>query len=150
MRRLYKIIILLTFLPILMGMGSMFGGSSPGKIPLPEKKFIATFIDQMDIAAQCTEVSIEGETILEGKHGKGVYTVSFDKIKNVIFYLKNGELIGTVKLKDGNTVNLILKKDSKAYGKTKYGTFYIKLSDLKKVIIYPGPEEENKKDKNRQ
>jgi hypothetical protein len=150
MRRLYKFIVPLIFLPLLMGMGSLFGRSSPDKIPVPEKKFMATFIDQMDITAQCTEASIEGETIIEGKHGKGVYTVSFDKIKSVIFYLKNGELIGTVRLKDESTVSLVLKKDSRAYGKTKYGTFYIKLGDLKKVIIYPGHKEVNNKDKNRQ
>lgn len=94
-------------------------------------------------------MSIEGETVLEGKYGKGVYTVSFDKVKSVIFYLKNGELIGTARLKDGSTVSLILKKNSTAYGRTKYGTFQIKLADLKKVIIYPGHKEEvNKKDKN--
>ncbi|MDO9528672.1 MAG: hypothetical protein Q7J27_05880 [Syntrophales bacterium] len=147
MRRLYKFIVLLLFLPLLMGMGSMFG-ESPGKIPEPEKKFTATFIDQMDITALCTEVSIEGETILEGTHGKGVYTVSFDKIENVIFYLKNGELTGKTILRDGSTVSLVLKKDSMAYGRTKYGTFNIKLSDLKKIIIYPRPEEGSKKDKN--
>lgn len=139
MRRLYKFIIPLIFLPLLMGMGSLFG-RPPGKIPEPEKKFTATFIDQMDITVRCTEVSIEGETILEGTHGKGLYTVSFDKINNIVFYLKNGDLIGTAKLKDGSNVNLVLKKDIMAYGRTKYGTFQIKLSDLKKVIIYPGPE----------
>ena len=141
MRRLYKFIVLLIFLPLLMGMGSLFG-RPPGKIPEPEKKFTATFIDQMDVTAQCTEVSIEGETILEGTHGKGLYTVSFDKIKSVVFYLKNGELTGDARLKDGSTVSFVLKKDTMAYGRTKYGTFQIKLSDLKKVIIHPRPEKE--------
>ncbi len=140
MRRLYKIIILLIFLPLLMGMGSLFG-SSPGKIPKPEKKFTATFVDQMDITAQCTEVSIEGATLLEGTRGKGLYTVSFDEIKSIVFYLKNGELTGNAKLRDGSTVSLVLKKDTMAYGRTKYGTFQIKLSNLKKAIIYPSPEE---------
>jgi len=96
----------------------------------------------MDVTAQCTEVSIEGETILEGTHGKGLYTVSFDKIKSVVFYLKNGELTGDARLKDGSTVSFVLKKDTMAYGRTKYGTFQIKLSDLKKVIIHPRPEKE--------
>jgi len=141
MKRLYKFIVLLFFLPLIMGMGSLFG-SPPGKIPEPEKKFTATFIDQMDITVQCTDVSIAGETLLEGTHGKGDYTVSFDKIKSIIFYLKNGELTGNASLRDGSTVSLVLKKDTMAYGRTKYGTFQIKLSDLKKVIIYQRPEEE--------
>lgn len=138
MRRLYKFIVPLIFLPLLMGMGSFFGRSAPDKIPEPEKKYVATFIDQMDITAKCTGVSIEGDTVLEGKHGKGVYSVSFDKIKSIVFYLKNGELIGDARLKDGSSIKLVLNKASRAFGKTNYGTYYIKLGDLKKVIISPG------------
>ena len=142
MRRSYKFLLILAVLPLLLGMGSMFGESSPGKIPVPEKIFTATFIDQTDIITECTEVSIEGKTFLEGNKGKGVYTIPFDKIKNVIFCLKEGKLSGFVKLNDGNTIELVLKKNNKAYGRTKYGTFQIKLSNLKKMIIHPRPEKE--------
>lgn len=142
MRRPYRFLAILIFLPLLLGMGSLFGDGSPEKIPVPEENFTATFIDQMDIIAECAEVSIEGGTFLEGKHGKGIYTISFDKIKNIVFYLKDGELKGSVILKNGSKVELVLKKGSKAYGRTKYGTFQIELSNLKKVIIHPRPEEE--------
>lgn len=141
MRRPYEFLVILFLLPLLLGMGSMFEDGSPEKIPVPEENFVATFIDQMDIIAECTEVSIEGGAFLEGKHGKGVYTIPFDKIKSIVFCLKDGELKGSVILKDGSTVELVLKKDSKAYGRTKYGTFQIKLSSLKKIIIHPKPEE---------
>jgi len=140
MKRPYEFLVILIFLPFLLGMGFLFGDGSPEKIPVPEENFTATFIDQMDIIAECTEVSIEGGTFLEGKRGKGVYTIPFDKIKNIVFYLEEGKLSGSVKLKDGSTVELVLKKDSKAYGRTKYGTFQIELSNLKKIIIHPGPE----------
>lgn len=40
-----------------------------------------------------------------------------------------------MKLRDGSTVQLMLLKNQKAYGQTKYGTFQIKLSDLKKMTI---------------
>ena len=139
-RRLYEfLIILATVLPFLLGMGSLFRGPSE-KIPIPEKKFTATFIDQRDIITECTEVSLEGGTFFEGKKGKGIYTISFDKIKNIVFYLKEGKLWGFIKLNDGKTVELVLKKDNKAYGRTIYGTFQIELSNLKKVIIHPRPE----------
>lgn len=142
MRRSYGILVILAVLPLLFGMGGgMFGKGSPGKIPVPEKKFTATFIDQMDVIAECTEVSIEGETFLKGNRGKGVYTIPFDEIKNIVFCLKEGTLTGFVKLNDGSAVELILKKNKKAYGRTKYGTFQIDLSNLKKIIIHPGPEE---------
>ena len=142
MRRSYKFFLILVVLPLLLGMGSIFGENSPGKIPVPEKNFTATFIDQMDVIAECTEVSIEGETFLEGNKGKGVYTIPFDKIKNVIFCLKEGKLSGFAKLNNGNTIELVLEKNNTAYGRTKYGTFQITLSNLKKMIIHPGPEKE--------
>ena len=42
---------------------------------------------------------------------------------------------GLIKLNDGNTMELVFNKDHRAYGHTKYGTFQIKLLDLKKVIM---------------
>mgnify|MGYP001027205467 CR=1 FL=1 len=141
MRRRYELLVILTVLPFLLAMGSLSGGTSPEKIPSPEIKFTAVFIDQMDMIAECTEVSVEGETFLEGKKGKGVYTISFDKIKNVVFCLKGEKLIGSVELNDGGSTDLILKKDSRACGRTKYGTFRIRFSNLKKMIIHPVSEE---------
>jgi len=141
MRRSYDFLLILAVLPLLLGMGSLFGNVSPGEIPVPEKKFTVTFIDQMDVITKCTEVSIEGEIFLEGKQGKGVYAIPFDNIKSIVFYLKGNKLRGAVKLNDGNTTELVLRKDGLAYGRTKYGTFRIELSNIKKVIIHPGPGE---------
>ncbi len=141
MRRRFELFGILAVLPFLLAMGSLSGGASSEKIPSPERKFTAIFIDQMDMMAECTEASVEGETFLEGNKGKGVYTISFDKIRNVVFCLKGGKLSGSVELNDGGRTDLILKKDSRAYGKTKYGTFQIKLSNLKKMIIHPVSEE---------
>ena len=45
------------------------------------------------------------------------------------------QLIGIVKLRDGGTSELILNKTQKAYVQTKYGTFQIKMADLKKLVI---------------
>ena len=46
------------------------------------------------------------------------------------------QLIGIVKLRHGGTSELILNKTQKAYGETKYGTFRIKMADLKKLVIW--------------
>ena len=45
------------------------------------------------------------------------------------------QLIGIVKLRDGGTSELNLNKTQKAYGRTKYGTFQLKMADLKKLVI---------------
>ena len=81
----------------------------------------------MDVATECSEVSIEGTTFLEGKRGEGNYTISFDNIEQISFRMNADRLTGMVKLRDGGTSELTLNKTQKAYGRTKYGTFQIKL-----------------------
>ena len=89
----------------------------------------------MDIATECSETSIEGATFLEGKRGEGTFTISFDNIDLISFRMNAERLIGMVKLLDGGTSELTLNKTQKAFGQTKYGTFQIKLADLKKMMI---------------
>lgn len=120
--------------PLLTAMSAL-QGQNPEKIPTPAKKFAATFIDQTDIITDCREISIDGETFLEGKRGNGTNTIPFENINEVSFLLEGEKLKGMVKLRDGNTFELTLNKNQRAYGKTKYGTFHIKLADLKKVIL---------------
>lgn len=126
---------ILATVPFLSGMGSMQAPSTPGKIPVPVKQYQATFVDQADVATECTEVSIEGAVYLEGKRGEGNYTISFDGIEQVLFRVNADRLSGIVKLRTGGTTELILNKAHKAYGRTKYGTFQIKLIDLKTITI---------------
>jgi len=127
-------ITVLFFIPILLGMG-VIGDSPTNKIPVPDKKYTVTFIDQMDVVTECSEVSIEGNTFIDGKRGEGIYAIAFDRIRIVLFRMKERELRGVVQLKDGSEIELVLNKDRKAYGKTEFGTFQIKLSNLKKMIF---------------
>jgi hypothetical protein len=125
---------ILCFIPVLFGMGVM-GDTPSNKIPVPDKKYTATFIDQMDVVTECSEVSIEGNTFVDGKRGEGTYAISFDRIRSVLFRMKERELRGIVQLKDGTEIELVLNKDRKAYGKTEFGTFQIKLASLKKMAF---------------
>lgn len=122
------------FLPFLLGMGA-FGDTPSNKIPVPDKKYRAQFIDQMDVVTECSDVSIEGNTFVDGKRGEGVFAVSFDRIRSVLFRMKDRELRGIVQMKEGNEIELVLNKDRKAFGRTPFGTFQIKLSGLKKMTL---------------
>jgi hypothetical protein len=135
MKKWIGFLFLLFAIPVLMGMGSLQGTASPEKIPIPVKKYTAVFVDQTDIATECSEASIEGTTFLEGKRGEGTFTISFDNIDQISFRMNAERLTGMVKLRDGGTSELTLNKTQKAFGQTKYGTFQIKLSDLKKLVI---------------
>jgi hypothetical protein len=134
MRRFFQLLLIILLLPLITGMGSQ-GGTPSDKIPVPAKKFTAIFIDQMDITTECREVSIEGATFLEGKKGEGTFSVAFENIQTVVFRLNEGKLYGLIKLRDGGTMELLLNKERKAYGRTKYGTFQIRLHDLKKIMM---------------
>ncbi|MCD6487516.1 MAG: hypothetical protein J7K35_09375 [Syntrophobacterales bacterium] len=135
MKRLYICFLIMLLVPFILGMGSMTGDDSPDKIPVTDKKFSATFVDQMDVVTRCTEVSIEGKTFVEGVKGEGTYTIPFEKIKNIRFFLKDGKLKGVVLLKSNSRDELTLNKDYKAYGRTTHGTFQIDISGLKKMIM---------------
>jgi hypothetical protein len=128
------LLIIFALLPLLTAMSAL-QSQSPEKIPVPEKKYFATFIDQTDIMTDCRNISIDGETFLEGKRGNGTNTISFEIIAEVSFLLEGEKLTGTVKLRDGNAIQLSLNKNQRAYGYTKYGTYQIKLSELKQMIL---------------
>jgi len=135
MKKGYGYVLGILFLPFILGMGSMTGSGTPDKIPVAEKKFNATFIDEMDIITRCTDVSIEGKTYIEGRKGKGIYTIPFEEIESVTFLSKGDEIRVLVRLRNQNIDELILDADRKAYGRTGHGTFQIRLGDIKRMIL---------------
>jgi hypothetical protein len=126
-------LLLLVFLPFILGMGSIGGSTSPDKIPEPNKKFSAMFIDQYDLVMECWDISIQGSTFIEGKRGAGTIAIDFDKISYVLFQQSGGVLKGIIKMRDDNAIELTLKKQLLAYGRTPYGTYQIQLGDLKMI-----------------
>lgn len=134
MKKLFVLIVLI-LIPIMLGMGSVLESDSPDKIPVTKEKLNATFIDQMDVITECTEVSINGKTFIEGNRGEGLYTIDFKEIDNIIFVQKAERLRGMVRLINDESVEMVINSDHRAYGKTKYGTFQIMLSNLNKMII---------------
>lgn len=134
MKKISNLLIIFALLPLLTAMSAL-QNQSPEKIPVPEKKYVATFIDQTDMITECRNISIDGETFLEGKRGSGTNTIPFEIIMEVSFIMDGEKLIGAAKLRDGNSVQLLLNKNQRAYGHTKYGTYQIKLYDLKKMVL---------------
>ncbi|MBN1472808.1 MAG: hypothetical protein JW925_13605 [Syntrophaceae bacterium] len=135
MKRYPFYFIILVALPFILGMSSFNGVSSPSKIPMTQKKYIVTFTDQMDVSTECRDASIDGLTLIEGQIGNGIHAINFDKIRHIVFHLRNENLFADITFIDGNFIELKVKKSAKAFGVTKYGTFEIRLIDLKKIIV---------------
>ncbi len=50
--------------------------------------------------------------------------------------MKENQLLGTIVLKDGSSMELALNRERKAYGRTTYGTFQVKLASLKRMVLH--------------
>lgn len=133
MKKFLPLLVLIA-VPIILAMGGSSGGPADS-IPSAAKNVNAIFIDQNDIVTECTGASIDGNTFLEGKKGQGTYTIGFEKIKSVVFRMNNGELLGTARLIAGGETTLVLDKNRKAYGRTKFGSFQIRIANLKKMTV---------------
>jgi len=135
MKTLRPFVIVVLMIPFIMGMGAGTGGNvSPGKIPVPDRSFTGICIDQMDVATNCTDISIEGKTFVEGKMGEGTYTVDFQNIGSIDFLSAGDNMVGRLQLNDG-IKELRMNGNSRVYGRTEYGTFQIKLSHLKRIVF---------------
>ncbi|MDD5475573.1 MAG: hypothetical protein PHU03_03560 [Syntrophales bacterium] len=130
-----RFIVLLTLsLPFLLGMGMSTANIVAEDIPMPAKEFSAVFLDQMDTATECYNVSIEGKTFFEGRHGKGFYIVPFENIESVFFLMKNEVLTASIAMKqEQGFVELKLNPDLRVFGRTRWGTFQIRMGDLKSI-----------------
>ncbi|MCX7634699.1 MAG: hypothetical protein N2Z74_03015, partial [Syntrophales bacterium] len=98
------VVMILLLIPLMTAMGSLTG-AAPGSVPKPAKPFRAIFIDQMDVATEVQDVTIEGGIFIEGKRGEGTITVPFDNIHKVVFLMQDGRLTASVSLKGGKTVD---------------------------------------------
>jgi hypothetical protein len=87
------------------------------------------------MVTECRNVSIEGGTYISGKRGEGFLSIPFGNLTSITFFHTEGTLKGVIKLRTGSSIELIMKKDDKAYGLTRYGDFQIKLVDLRKIIL---------------
>lgn len=135
MKRMLPLMLLLS-VPLLMGMGSLAGTAVTDTIPRPEKNFSARIIDQLDVATECREVSIEGKTFLDGKRGRGAYVIHFEHIDRVYFFKKDETLTARITLRDnGDPLELTVDANRRLYGKTGWGIFQIGLGDVTSLHI---------------
>ncbi|HET58536.1 MAG TPA: hypothetical protein ENN35_08870 [Deltaproteobacteria bacterium] len=136
MKKLLLLAAVLLAVPFISAMGTMPETTVSESIPNPEKNIEAVFLDQMDVATECSHISIEGKVYLDGTRGKGAYVLPLENVDTVSFYLKEGVLTAQVRMKEsGEKISLTVNPDRRAFGKTRWGTFQIKLGDLKSITI---------------
>lgn len=113
-------------------------GPPPGQdVPKPEIDFKATVTDTQDIGTKLHHASWNGNIFITAVRGKGIVTISFEKIRKL-------SAVGTgsenkkdfqITLRNGEVVAVSLEEDSKFLGITTYGTFRIPAKNIKEIAF---------------
>ncbi|MBW1708996.1 MAG: hypothetical protein JRG97_03930 [Deltaproteobacteria bacterium] len=133
-KKLYGLICFLAIFLTVSGMSSI-EGDSPEGVPVPAKKFSAIIVDQADVRSEVDSFSIDGFTFISGNRGKGTFSIAFDKLESIDFRFLDERLEALINLKEGRTIALEVDKNLDCYGRTDFGTYRIKLGDIKRLVI---------------
>jgi len=114
-------------------------GKGPGPdVPIPEVSYNATIRDDQDITTKVVNASWEGGNIFFiGTRGKGIVTVTFEKIKKVVATGSgtNNKSDFQVTMKSGDVVAISLDNDQRFMGTTNYGTYRILAKNIKEITF---------------
>jgi hypothetical protein len=136
MKKMLAPVAILFSLFFLMGMGG-FGGAPVEKVPTPDKDFHARIVDRDSVQTSLAQFSHEGKTFLSGKRGEGLVAIPFDKISQVQFRAEGNSAVAKVSLREQHSVEIMVEKQSKFFGRAEFGTFQIEAKDLRSISFQP-------------
>ncbi|MCF8068115.1 MAG: hypothetical protein K9L30_05975 [Desulfobacterales bacterium] len=103
--------------------------------PEPEINFTAKLVDQSGMSVELSEISFDGKTCIKGKLGYSELSVSFEKINNISYILNDDQLTATLKLLDGEKIEMTVDKNMAFYGVSSYGDIRIASKDINKIVM---------------
>lgn len=136
MHPMKSLLILLVAVIFLTGMGNL-GGAPVGTVPKVEEEIKAKVTDQSGVVTTLEHFSLDGQTVIEGDRGNGSVTIQLRDIDTLTFRPADAKdkISATVKLKDGQEVQLQLRKRLFFNGSTGYGAFVVRAADVKLIQI---------------
>jgi hypothetical protein len=129
-KRSLAIILLLAAWLALCGMGLFPEG--PVEVPKTKDNFSVTIHDTSGVSTRLTRFSIDGETFLPARRGQGSLTIPFERIEEMTF--QDGK--ATVKVKDGQPVEVSIDRRLTANGLSDYGPYRITLKEVRRVVVH--------------
>lgn len=131
-----SLLILLAAAIFLTGMGNL-GGAPVGTVPKVEEEIKAQVTDQSGVVTTLEHFSLDGQTVIEGDRGNGSVTIQLRDIDTLTLRPADvkDKISATVKLKDGQEVQLQLRKRLFFNGSTGYGAFVVRAADVKLIKI---------------
>jgi hypothetical protein len=136
MHPIKSFLLLLVAAIFLTGMGNL-GGAPVGTVPEVEEEIKAKVTDQSGVVTGLEHFSLDGQTVIEGERGNGSVTIQLRDIDTLTLLPSEmkDKISAIVKLKDGQEVQLQLRKRLFFNGSTGYGAFVIRAVDVKLIQI---------------
>jgi len=130
------LLLLLAAAVFLTGMGNL-GGAPVGTVPKVEEEINAKVTDKSGLVTTLQQFSLDGLTVIEGERGHASVTVQLHDIDSLALRSSEAKdnIIATIKLKDGQEVQLKLRKRLIFNGSTGYGAFVIRAVDVNRIDI---------------
>ncbi len=133
-----RIILLLSLVPFLLGLGGGNGSTEDGAtLPLPQKNFSVTLMDNTGLVTGTSRMTWEGKNYLKGQYGEATITIPFEKIQVVKFLPEDGAnptlIQAQVQLTSGKTYPLSIDRTTKVYAETDFGQLEIFVQDLQQM-----------------
>lgn len=135
MKRSLRLVLVLALGLGLMGMGGGDFNEKPGVIPIPDREVTATVTDVEGALITLSQFSLNGQTVLNGRLGAGKVSIPFSQIKALTIWNDAQALLARVELTDQTSLTLSLERGQTAFGRLKFGSYQIRIDQLKKVEI---------------
>ena len=137
MKRLAGLGLLLPVLLLCLGMGEL-GGHPEGSVPETDVNITATIVDRSGVGTSLEQFSMNGKTYLDAQRGNAQLTIPFSQLDAIVFDKVSGDLVAVqARLKNGETMDLELRRRALFYGSTGYGAYVIKARDIARIARLP-------------
>lgn len=131
---------LMILVPFLFGMGMFGQPAARQEAPITEQRFDATVEDLEGVVVQVTHVSYDGELYLPVYQGKGLVTISFQKIRAFEMGTKDkARREVKITFQDETSGMFWVDEDLLFLGKVPYGTYQIQAKDILRLEFTQGP-----------
>ncbi len=126
-----KLIILFLLSLLCLGMAGT-GGFGPG-MSETDRLFRATIIDESDISYEVQNISVDGSTYLPARAGAAQASIDFGKVRTVLFYLQNDEVLARVIFVDNHEMDFFIDSNTRFLGQTDWGRISFQAKNIKEI-----------------
>lgn len=129
-----KVLIVLIFILFFMGLGGV--GEEETKLPKLKDNFKVELTDSDGYKIALENVSFSEVAYLSGNAGRGKQIIELNRIKKIEMKpTSTKEVAADIYLKNNDKIRLMVQGHHTIKGKSKFGVFSIKVSDVKEIIF---------------